>query len=120
MISSKKKLMPQVVLTLLFTIPLALQTGCGLSLEHDPAKSVTVEITGIDNEGDRESVSETLKEFVDGNSHMMSSFYNGQTMTMTITLSPVSDVDAFSKKIEFGEVTSVEGRTVKVTFSDGS
>ena len=57
---------------------------------------------------------ETLKGMVDGSSHSMSTFSTGDDMTVTV--SPVSDVDAFSKKIDFGKVTSVEDRTVSIDF----
>ena len=52
---------------------------------------------------------------MDGNGHMITTTYSGKTMN--ITLSPVSDVDAFSKKIDFGEVTETDGRSLKVDFT---
>jgi hypothetical protein len=33
---------------------------------------------------------------------------------MTVRLTPVGDVDKFSKRITFGKVTEVQGRVVKV------
>jgi isopentenyl phosphate kinase len=87
--------------------------GCG-AFGHEPAKKVTIEINEISAEADRDEVKETLKGMTDGSSHLMTSFSTGDQMT--VELSPVSDVDAFSRKINFGEVTEVKDRTVKVTF----
>ena len=86
--------------------------GC----QQDPATTVTVEIKGINAEQDRDQVGETLKGMTDGSSHYMTSNFTGDTLT--VKLSPVTDVQSFSRKINFGEVTSVEGRTVKVTYVD--
>jgi hypothetical protein len=73
-----------------------------------------VEITGVDNEDDRDEIQETLKGMTDGSSHLMTSSSSGKKMT--VRLSPVKDVQAFSRKINFGEVTQVDGRTVRVEF----
>ena len=88
--------------------------GCNLSFEQDPATTVTIEISGINDDDDCEEVQETLMGMADGSSHSMTTFRSGDKMT--INLSPVGDVRAFSRKINFGEVTEVEGRTVKVRF----
>lgn len=85
-------------------------TGCA----HDPEKMVTIEIVGIDSKEDRESVTETLKKVTDGPWHYITSTSSGDTMT--IRVSPVRDVDAYLEKIDFGKVTEVKGRTVKVEF----
>ena len=90
------------------------QSGCNFSFEHDPAKTVTVEITGINDDDDRDEIGETLKGMTDGSSHLMTFFSSGDKMT--VELSPVGDVKAFSRKINFGEVTEVDGRTIKVEF----
>jgi hypothetical protein len=92
------------------TLAVPLTVGCS----QDPATTVTLEITGISAESDREKVAETLKEMTDGSSHSMRSTYSGDQLT--ISVSPVSDVDAFAEKIDFGEVTSVNGRTIQVTY----
>lgn len=89
--------------------------GCGISLEQDPATTVKIEIVGVDDDADRESIKEDLTELVDGSSHSMTSFSSGDNMT--VSLSPVTDPDTFSKKIEFGTVTSVDDRTIKVEIS---
>ena len=90
---------------------LASLVGCN----QDPAVTVTVEISGISAESDREDVKESLEGMTDGSSYSTNSSHSGSKMT--ISLSPVSDVDAFVKKINFGTVTEVKGRTVKVDFA---
>ncbi len=89
----------------------SLTAGCG---EQDASVTVTLEISGISDQADREQVQEKLKGMTDGNSHSMRSNYSGNQMS--ITLSPVTDVDAFAQKIDFGNVTDVSDRTVKVDF----
>ncbi len=88
------------------------QSGC--NLHFDPATTVTVEITGIRAQSDRDKVFKTLTGMVDGSSHMSSSSSFGDTMT--VKLSPVSDVKVFSQKIKFGHVKEIDGRTVKVQY----
>jgi hypothetical protein len=105
----RRDFMPAIVAAIVLCL-----AGCGISFEHDPAKTVTVVITGISADADREEVGETLKGMTDGSSHLMTSSSSGTTMT--VKLSPVSDVEAFSRKINFGEVTEVDERTVKVDF----
>jgi hypothetical protein len=99
---------------LVLAVILLAHSSCNFSLKHDPAKTVTVEIIGVDNEDDRDEIRETLKGMADGSSHLMTSSSSGEKMT--VKLSPVSDVQAFSRKINFGEVTQVDGRTVRVEF----
>lgn len=97
---------------LLLALSLLAFSGC----EMDPAVTVHLEIKGITDEADREDVQKTLEGMTDGSGHMYSSSYAGDTMS--VDLSPVSDVEAFSKKINFGTVTEVDAatRTVKVDF----
>ena len=90
------------------------QSSCNLSFEQDPAETVTVEITGVNDEEVRDEIRETLQGMAEGSSHVMTSSSSGDKMTVKI--SPVGDVEAFSRKINFGEVTEVDGRTIKVQF----
>lgn len=92
----------------LMTFLAVLGTGC----EHPPEKSVELEITGSLEEAERKKILEQLKGMTDGSSHFLTSSHSGTILT--VTLSPVSDVDAFSKKIDFGKVERVEGRKVFV------
>jgi hypothetical protein len=89
-------------------------TATGCNFKHDPAKMVTIVITGISADADIERVKETVKKWTDGNSHLMTTNHDGGTLS--IDLSPVTDVDAFVKKINFGEVTAVDGRKISVTY----
>jgi hypothetical protein len=83
-------------------------------MNQDPAKTVTVEITGVPGDAERDEIKEALQGMTDESSHMMTYYSSGESMNVNI--SPVSDVDSFSRKINFGKVTEVGGRTVKVEF----
>ncbi len=85
-----------------------------LSFEHDPATSVKLIISRIDGEDARQSIKDTLEDMIDGSVQMMTTKIAGDTMTTT--LAPVSDVDAFVKKINFGTVTEVDDRNIKVDY----
>ena len=98
-------------LMLLLAVLLA---GCNLSMEHDPEKMVTVEISGISEESDRERVQENLTDITQGAMHMMTSTSSGSQMTAHV--SPVTDVKKFVQGIKFGKVTDVTDRTIKVQF----
>jgi hypothetical protein len=94
-------------------------TGC--RLQHDPAKAVSIEVSGIASPTDQERAKQGIdraqkqsKKWSDGSSNVMTWSEAGQQMKVEVT--PVSDIDAFVKKIDFGEVTGVEGRTIKVAY----
>ena len=114
-----KSILP-ISMMFVFCLGIAFQSGCDLSFEHDPATTVKIEISNISSESDRENVQEKLGEMTDGNGHFMTttSDSTSDSNSLTVNLSPVSDVKAFSEKIDFGEVTGVEGRTVKVKFNN--
>ena len=88
----------------------------GVSMQQNPASTVTVEITGISSEVDRDAVKEKLKGMTDGSSHSITTMWSGGKMT--VTLSPVTDVKKFAAGLDFGEVTEVDGRTVNVAFKE--
>ena len=98
----------------LFATLLVASAGCNMKFERDPNKTVTVEIVDIGDDDDVDEVQEILKGMTDGSSHLMSSSRSGDQIT--IRLSPVRDVEKFSRNIKFGKVTEVDGRTVKVQF----
>ena len=102
-----------VLLLLLAALPLGL-AGCDFSLEHDPEKMVTVVISGISEESDREIVQENLTDITQGAMHMMTSTSSGSQMTAHV--SPVTDVKKFVQGIKFGKVTEMQDRTIKVQF----
>ena len=88
--------------------------GCNFSLVHDPAQTITLAITGVAAEKDRDAIRETLAGMTDGSSHWMTTSTWGDSMT--VQLSPVADTKAFARKINFGEVSDVEERTIRVEF----
>jgi len=99
--------------TLLSLLAIVMLSTAGCS--HDPAKTVTIEISGMpDNEQAEDAVDDQLQGLTDGSSHLMTSTQVGDVKT--IRLSPVTDVQAFADKIQFGQVTEVKNRTVKVTY----
>jgi hypothetical protein len=84
-------------------------SGCG----YGPEQTVTVEISGVADDAARDEITEALKTMTDSSGHSISTTSSGDSMK--VTLAPVSDVDAFAKKIKFGEVTEVRDRVVKVS-----
>ena len=87
-------------------------SGCNISLELDPATTVNLVITGIESEDARAEIKETLEGMTDGSGHMMSSKTVGDKMT--VSLSPVTDVQSFIAAISFGTVTEVDGRNITI------
>jgi hypothetical protein len=98
------------------TFSLATIVGCGFSLQPDPAKTVDIMVSGIEGSEAREAVQEKMKDLRDSlglsTSTSLSSISSGDTMTVSISL--VTNVDVYAEKIDFGTVTNVEGRTIKV------
>ena len=93
------------VMVLLVAVMLLGLAGCNLSFEHDPEKTVTVEISGISEESDRDRVREELEKITQGAMHMMTSSSSEDEMTAQV--SPVTDVKKFVQGINFGKVTDV-------------
>ena len=94
-------------------------TGC--RLQNDPSKMVTIEINGIPDGKESERVLERIdeaqkqtKKWTDGSSNVMN--WNGTGQQMTVEMAPVSDVDAFVKQLDFGRVTAVDGRKIKIAY----
>ena len=102
------------VMVLLVAVMLLGLAGCNLSFEHDPEKTVTVKISGASEDSDRDRIQERLEELTQGVMHMMTSSYSGGEMTVQV--SPVTDVKKFVQGIDFGKVTEVKDRTIKVQF----
>jgi hypothetical protein len=100
--------------TIVCAVAALFTAAIGCNFKHDPAKMVTIEVTGATTDADRRRIQDAVKKWVDGSSHMMTTMHSGQSFS--IDLSPVTDVDAFAKKIDFGEVTKVDGRKISVTF----
>jgi len=91
-------------------VPAALVLGgCGMG---SPETTVQIKIKNVPDDDTKDAIEEKLKGMTDGSGHAMSLTYmNGE---MDVSLSPVSDVKAFAGKVDFGKVTSIEGRTVHV------
>jgi hypothetical protein len=105
------------------TAVLALASS-GCRLQHDPAKTVSIEITGLPDSTEGEKLRDRIdeaqkksKKWTDGSSNVIT--WNAAGQQMTIEVTPVSDVDAFLKKIDFGEITAVEGRKIKMAYRPG-
>jgi hypothetical protein len=99
-------------------------TGCKIS-QGDPSKMLSIEIDGIPDPATCDRVLKQIdeaqqqsKKWTDGKSNVKN--WSGAGRQMKIEVTPVSDVDAFIKQITFGDVTSVDGRTVKVTYRQGT
>lgn len=88
-------------------------SGCG---RFDPDKTAIIEVSGLVEQADRTEVLEILATMYDNDAawKQSRSLYNGSLLT--VKMSPVRDVEAFSKRINFGTVTEVAGRTVKVRY----
>lgn len=82
--------------------------GCN----YGPDETVTIEISGVASDQAYADINEQLKKLTDSSSHKIISRRAG--LNMSVELAPVSDPEAFAKKIEFGRVTAVEGRTIRV------
>jgi len=79
-----------------------------------PGNTVTLKITGVEDDATEDAITDKLQTMTDGN-HSMSWFKMGGVLT--VELSPVKDVEAFVRRIDFGTVTKVEERTISVEVS---
>lgn len=113
--ASKADMMPKfrILSCLLLITACLLFTGCN-PFKQDPEKSVTMEISSITESSEREEVMEILRGMTDGSGHSMT--VRSDRDTMTVTLSPVSDVQAFARRINFGHVDKIDGRTIKIEY----
>jgi hypothetical protein len=85
-------------------------------MKADPKKSVTVVIAGIENSTEQKEILAILATMYDkdrGYKRFKSQF---QDKLFTVEMEPVTDVEAFSHRINFGTVTEVTGRVIKVTY----
>ena len=104
--------------TLLTSIVLIAISGCGNPFEFDPAITVILKITGVENEAQKERLKEKAEELVLEGSTYRKTQMSQHAETLMIKLAPVDDVQAFADRITFGKVTSVDGRTIHVTVGD--
>lgn len=86
--------------------------GC---VKFEPDKTVLIEVTNLE-EADRTEVTEILKTMYDEDAGAKRSEARYDGHVLTVKMYPVSDIEAFSRRINFGTVTEVSGRTVKVRY----
>jgi hypothetical protein len=79
-----------------------------------PDTTVTVEIVANISDDQRDQIREKLEGMLDAPRSSVSLRHRLEGNKLTFELSPVSDVQAFAKKIDFGKVTEVKDRRVKV------
>jgi hypothetical protein len=82
----------------------------------DAAKTVTVEVSNLENDKESDEVLETLKTMYDKDAKYKRTNVRFDGKKLTVDMAPVTDVEAFSRRINFGTVTQVSGRTVKVAY----
>jgi len=83
--------------------------------------AVIVEVSGVNSDADRDQMmhvlTEILPEMVDpGSGRNFSATQNLHGGVWKFTVAPVKNVKAFARKIKFGKVTGVQGRTIKVQY----
>ena len=89
-------------------------SGCGNPLEFDPATTVILKITGVEDEAEKERIKEKAKELVLERVAWQKSSMSQHAETLMIKLSPVKDVQGFADRITFGKVTAVDGNIIHV------
>ncbi len=88
-------------------------SGCA---KFEPDKTVQIEVAGLREDADRKEVLEILKTMYDedvGAKLTRSRYSDG---LLSVKMYPVSDVEAFSRRINFGTVTNVSDRTIKIRY----
>ena len=89
-------------------------SGCGNLLEFDPATTVILKITGVEDEAEKERIKEKAKELVLERAAWQKNSMSQHVETLMIKLSPVKDVQGFADRITFGKVTAVDGKIIHV------
>ena len=89
-------------------------SGCGNLLEFDPATTVILKITGVEDEAEKERIKEKAKELVLERAAWQKNSMSQHAETLMIKLSPVKDVQGFADRITFGKVTAVDGKIIHV------
>ena len=98
-----------VVLLVASTIGLS---GCGSSAKEN---MITLQISGVRDRELRDQIASRLPELVESASPSITSDWTGETMT--VELSPVEDVEAFARRIDFGVARVVDSGTIVVEVS---
>jgi hypothetical protein len=85
--------------------------GVGVG-QYGPDLTVQIKITNIADANTRQYILDRLPALTGSKNHRMQSRSSGKTTT--VLLAPVKDAQAFAQKINFGKVTSVNGRVITV------
>ena len=93
-------------------------SGCGNPFEFDPATTVILKITGVEDEAEKERIKEKAEELVLEKATWQKHQMSEHAETLMIKLSPVKDVQGFADRITFGKVTAVDGNTIHVKVGD--
>jgi hypothetical protein len=98
----------------LLVLALAALSGCA----SGPA--VKVVVLGVDDSETGDRIERELDELTDNGLSISGSTKLLVGDTLTLTVSPVADVQAFAKKIKFGTVNSVDlgTRTIEINYRD--
>ncbi len=115
-----------VVLSLVLVVISTLAVGCSQSgpprppEKPFPPETVTLLITGVDTAEGRRSLNKELGQITDtpGNFRTKMNWATGQPLTVLLT--PVSDPEAFAKRVDFGTVDKIEGKTIHITYQPSS
>ena len=84
--------------------------GC---VKFEPDKTVLIEVTDLIKKAERDEVLEILKTMYDKDAGAKRSESRYSEGLLTVKMYPVSDVEAFSRRINFGTVTEVSGDAVE-------
>lgn len=107
-----KKTLPKISVIVLVAVIL-LTTGCN-PFHQDPEQTVTITVTSISKDDKREEVLEILKGMTGGSGHTMS--VRTENDQLIIKLSPITDVQGFARRINFGHVEKVDNRTILIEY----
>jgi hypothetical protein len=79
---------------------------------YGPRQIVTIEIMGVADEIQRDEITRRIPELMDPGEYV-TRFYTDPGL-LTARVAPISDVNAFASRIDFGKVTRINGRTIIV------
>ena len=81
-----------------------------------PANGVQIQINQALSDQQNDDAKARLESLVEGTTSTSSIVLNGKA---TFNISPVEDPQAFADSIDFGTVTSVEGRVIHLDVAEG-
>ena len=89
-------------------------SGCGNPFELDPATTVILKVTGVEDDAEKERIREKAVELVVEKSTWQKNQMSQHAETLMIKLSPINDVQGFADRITFGDVTAVDANIIHV------